>query len=139
VTTPDLDPKVLAIRPAMNGVLYLLIVHADGEITEYDLGQEIAWEPERDPVEFPSPRLMARAESPWVTLSIRWWCSICSAHHLSDPDCPRCAAGQWTETQFAIWKATGDVYRVGDDGAVGDDPWMRGKEVESRLRRGTAR
>ena len=40
------------------------------------------------------------------------------------------SAGPWLTVkfsdggEFAIWKYTGDVYRVGPDGAVGEDPFI---------------
>lgn len=129
----QLDPEVLTIRPAMNGLLYLLIVHRNGEMVEYDLGSEVEWQPNADPIPMP------RDESPWVQVTFRWWCSICSTHFESDPDCARCCTGQWAVTRYAIWKFNGDLYHVHRDGSVHADPYMTGEEVESRLREGSAR
>lgn len=35
----------------------------------------------------------------------------------------------WTLRKFAIWRATGDVYSIGANGAVGDDPLIRLEET----------
>jgi hypothetical protein len=46
----------------------------------------------------------------------------------------RLPAGPWVRVwldgggSFAIWKRTGNVYRVGDDGAVEDDPFIEIKD-----------
>lgn len=41
---------------------------------------------------------------------------------------PAVRGDAWAIWPFAIWKTTGDVYRVGADGAVGDEPLIRGEE-----------
>jgi hypothetical protein len=38
-----------------------------------------------------------------------------------------------TKREYAIWRNTGNVYRVGDDGAVEDDPWITVTPLRERL------
>lgn len=51
------------------------------------------------------PRIVADSQSPWVNVD-----------SIPGP-------------QFAIWRNTCDIYVVGEDGAVGEDPIKRGKHI----------
>jgi hypothetical protein len=55
-----------------------------------------------DAQEYDPERDFGRGEGPWVCIDLR--------------------RGSVVLSRYAIWKRTGNVYRVGDDGAVEDDP-----------------
>lgn len=105
------------------GVDLLLERYHDAEIVSYDPGDGeaiIGYSPEDNtPVE-----IAPAVTGSWATIKLRWFASICSGHYIGDPDCPRCQAGGDVLDTFAIWKETGNVYKVDEHGAAADDPWL---------------
>jgi hypothetical protein len=84
------------------GIDWLLAQHPHLDVVKVD------WQ-----VDPSDGRSVARWRGPWVLVD------------LGQPSEQIVLEPAWAVWKYAIWRTTGDVYVVGADGAVGDDPILR--------------
>lgn len=62
-----------------------------------------------------------RDASPWIEVDVATGPTEAEPFPPADPD-------KYDLARLALWRRTLDVYRIGRDGAVEDDPFLRGLE-----------